>query len=335
VEQDLEYVEKMQKKLEEKAQKFSTVINSDYGMLDDLVKDMGKQRKALREIQTSDPAALNRVRTVRASLEKIHRAATPETGSLFVRLWLGQVNVKQYRDQDRNVLKLEYEKFKDRTNYLFFAFVTLQLLFKRVLFLEVIFHIWLLYYYTSLALRENILKVNGSNIKPWWIIHHYLSIITSLAALMLPVAIYHELVDVFLYFGVFQGVVQMLMNRYQSAQLYRHIALGRADRMDVVGDGQLSWAPSAWVLLPFLLIFQLSQLVLAYLLWVLMNKVGFDWHLVLLGAVFVMLGVGNITTTLLTYVEKFKRPVAGAKKSPSAGPAAVLADTAAPAKKLA
>lgn len=27
---------------------------------------------------------------------------------------------------------------------------------------------WLLYFYTSLALRENILKVNGSDIRPWY-----------------------------------------------------------------------------------------------------------------------------------------------------------------------
>lgn len=28
-------------------------------------------------------------------------------------------------------------------------------------------HVWLLYYYVSLALRENILAVNGSDIRPW------------------------------------------------------------------------------------------------------------------------------------------------------------------------
>lgn len=38
---------------------------------------------------------------------------------------------------------------------------------------------WLLYYYVTLALRENILNVNGSFIKPWWILHHYVSIGTS------------------------------------------------------------------------------------------------------------------------------------------------------------
>ena len=29
---------------------------------------------------------------------------------------------------------------------------------------------WLLFFYTSLALRENILRVNGSDIRPWYIL---------------------------------------------------------------------------------------------------------------------------------------------------------------------
>lgn len=69
--------------------------------------------------------------------------SSPEC-SLFVRLFLGQVNVKQYRDGERNHLKLvceilfvhflalpnylykEYEKFKRRTNVLLLAFVFVQ-----------------------------------------------------------------------------------------------------------------------------------------------------------------------------------------------------------------
>jgi hypothetical protein len=51
---------------------------------------------------------------------------------------------------------------------------------------EVMFQLWMLYYYVSLALRENILRVNGSNIKTWWIVHHYLSIAIAFCMLMFP-----------------------------------------------------------------------------------------------------------------------------------------------------
>jgi hypothetical protein len=40
------------------------------------------------------------------SVRKLHRALVPETGSLFVRFFLGKVNVKQYRDGERYTLKL-------------------------------------------------------------------------------------------------------------------------------------------------------------------------------------------------------------------------------------
>ena len=49
--------------------------------------------------------------------------------------------------------------------------------------IHILTHIWMLYYYVSLSLRENILKTNGSNIKRWWIIHHYLSSIMSITVL--------------------------------------------------------------------------------------------------------------------------------------------------------
>ena len=40
----------------------------------------------------------------------------PETGSFFVRLFLGKVNVKVASKKDREVLRDEYNPFKDRTN---------------------------------------------------------------------------------------------------------------------------------------------------------------------------------------------------------------------------
>ena len=39
--------------------------------------------------------------------------------------------------------------------------------------------LWLLYYYTTLALRENILLANGSDILHWWIYHHLVSPVHS------------------------------------------------------------------------------------------------------------------------------------------------------------
>lgn len=42
---------------------------------------------------------------------------------------------------------------------------------------------WLLFFYTSLAFRENILRANGSDIRPWWVYHHYLAMAMALVSL--------------------------------------------------------------------------------------------------------------------------------------------------------
>ncbi|CAL5379952.1 unnamed protein product [Camellia sinensis] len=42
---------------------------------------------------------------------------------------------------------------------------------------------WLLILYVGLALRENILRVNGSDIYPWWIKHHYFAMAMALISL--------------------------------------------------------------------------------------------------------------------------------------------------------
>lgn len=34
---------------------------------------------------------------------------------------------------------------------------------------------WLLWFYTTLALREHVLRINGSSVRSWWIRHHYYS----------------------------------------------------------------------------------------------------------------------------------------------------------------
>ncbi len=44
------------------------------------------------------------------------RDICPKTGSLFVRLFLGRVNVRVLQKKDQTKLRDEYNKFKDRAN---------------------------------------------------------------------------------------------------------------------------------------------------------------------------------------------------------------------------
>ncbi|KAJ7556620.1 hypothetical protein O6H91_05G090400 [Diphasiastrum complanatum] len=93
---------------------------------------------------------------------------------LFLRSFLGPVNVRANRNDVRFKVKEEYNAYRDRTALLFLAFPCVLLLLKNVFWkgclpaLPVqVYQVWLLVFYTSLALRENILRVNGSDIRPW------------------------------------------------------------------------------------------------------------------------------------------------------------------------
>lgn len=118
------------------------------------------------EASGASDALVSGCEAVAADLREL-AAVQPATGSFFVRLFLGQVNVKVASPRDRETLRDEYNKFKDRTNLgvigagLVWA-LTLTVLQYHLRFTGWIFtltHLWLLYYYISLALRENILRM--------------------------------------------------------------------------------------------------------------------------------------------------------------------------------
>lgn len=108
-------------------------------------------------------------------------------------------------------------------------------------------HIWLLYYYISLALRENILRVNGSNIRPWWIYHHYLSAVMVIIILTWPNThnYNHEFLPQFNVYCFCQGVVQLMQAQYQKKRLYIRKSLGKVTSKigsdGVEGGSRTSW----------------------------------------------------------------------------------------------
>lgn len=113
--------------------------------------------------------------------------------------------------------------------------------------------IWLMYYYTTLSLRENILYSNGSNIQPWWIYHHYLSLLISLIMLVWPSESLLLRSTELLYFGLFQGLVMLAQNIYQKRRSYVRKSLGKAKQVDVDTSETLVEKPTDLkVLIPLL-----------------------------------------------------------------------------------
>jgi transmembrane protein 120 len=312
-------------RVQEKGNEFKRRIKESREYLDECVADLKEAQKELKAIESPaelsklDISTREKLSVLRARLDEVDSRVTPKTGSLFVRLMLGRVNVKQYSDKDRYMLKVEYQKFKDRTNYIFVLFVLVQLFVMReVTYTSVVaicHQVWLLYYYSTLALREHILRVNSSAIRIWWIVHHYLSMAMSIVLLLWNAPSFDRFLPQFLYLSLVQGAVQFLLNRYQLARLYKQTALGRATRMDVGIELELdvgrkpSWAPSVLFLLPFILSTQLFQLFTAFTLSNFARhqyaaEGAVEWQVLALALLFASVSIGNFVATFKTYYAK-------------------------------
>ena len=178
---------------------------------------------------------------------------------------------------------------------------------------RMVFQVWLLYYYVTLALREHILIVNGSNINSWWVYHHYLSIMLCTTVLTWPKAsaTYQEFMPYFMIYSMCQGFVQILTNWYQLGRMYNLVARGEASRMDVMPSEPMvdkRFAPSLSLLLPFLMMLYIFQLYNSYRLVVWYfegNVAATEWQVVVLASLFTILGLGNLFTTVHTYFQRW------------------------------
>ncbi|KAK8710573.1 hypothetical protein V6N13_145891 [Hibiscus sabdariffa] len=253
----------------------------------------------------------------------------------FLRKFLGPINVRASRKEVQLKVKEEYNSYRDRTALLFLLFPLTLLVLRSWIwdgclpaFPVQLYQAWLLFLYTGLAMRENILRANGSDIRPWregeigllvitymhfmwWVHHHYCAIAMALISITREIegqpncAQKQKGVELFLQWAMMQGVVMLLQNRYQRQRLYTRIALGKANRMDVVWgeasgvDGQL------WILCP---IFFLMQGFEAYV-GVLFLKSAFTgivstWQVICCGILLVVMAIGNFINTIQSLMTK-------------------------------
>eukprot|EP00250_Pteridium_aquilinum_P009305 c18583_g2_i1 orf=144-1316(+) len=240
---------------------------------------------------------------------------------LFLRMLLGPVNVRAARNDVRFKVKEEYNAYRDRTAILFLLFPSVLLLFERWLWegcfpaLPVqVYQAWLLFFYTSLALRENILRINGSDIRPWWVYHHYCAMLMAVVSLTWDFKGEHPHceqkqhgVHFFLGWAVVQGVAMLLQNRYQRQRLYTRIALGKAGRMDVVWGETAGVIGQLWLLYPLLFLLQFFQGYLGFLLLLTaFTKDDCEWQVICCGILLLIMALGNFANTLETLFAKMR-----------------------------
>ncbi|KAH6832092.1 TMPIT-like protein [Perilla frutescens var. hirtella] len=238
----------------------------------------------------------------------------------FLRMFLGPINVRANRKDVQLKVKEEYNNFRDRTSYLFLFLPSLLLVLRSRIWegclpaLPVqLYQAWLLYLYTGLALRENILRVNGSDIRPWWIKHHYCAMTMALISLTWETgrgpdcAQKQKGVELFLKWAIMQGVAMILQNRYQRQRLYTRIALGKARRMDVVWGETAGVEGQLLLLCPILFILQgFEAYVGVLLLKIALAGFSSDWQVITCGILLIIMAVGNFANTVQTLVTKSK-----------------------------
>jgi len=215
--------------------------------------------------------------------------------------------------------------------------------------------VWLAYFYTSMALRECVLLVNGSSIRPWWIQHHCWSAAGALLMLSLPVdsVVLRRGSEGFLLYCAAQAGVMTLQNRYQRRRMYVRIALGKSSAMDVVSGESSGTSGQLLFLYPMLFGLQLWQLRMGASMvaetWraLLLDREGWldpeprDADLrgargtCILGALFAYLAVMNFANTVITIVEKRRyrsaRSCGRGRRGSTAAPAPVPVATGAAA----
>lgn len=237
-------------------------------------------------------------------------------GSLWLRFLVGRVSMKVWDDGTKLQLKTEYHKFKYRTNFIFLIFPILQLIWSKYYgsFSWVInqwHQIWLLYYYITLSTRELILKINGSKLHLWWIIHHQISSFGAFICLLIQRSAYERywfLFELLPWMSLIVGGLQIWANKYQLKRHYVRLALGKDSYQDIALAESVINEKNAQSSLEFNLLKMASYMTyllelsagIGLIVFVYINDTAnghtfdlFQFEAYLCGICFVALGIGN------------------------------------------
>ena len=305
---------------------------TEYERLVSMHRDLSAQSahltQSMRSTLTDDALTLTVCKRKLDALKQA-KGGTKQHNSWYLRLMLGQINVQMYRRADQIGLKEEYNKFKSRTTIIFLLFPIIQLILITPNHWVFQAHqIWLMYYYVTLSLRENILWANGSSLKRWWIYHHYVSITITACMLLFPTQYMMYRLPLFYQFGLVQGLVMIAQNWYQAKRGYVRKSLGKAATIDVDSTETIVEKPTdlKW-LVPLLIALYIAELGFGIdFIRVFINgdnatdTAPYSIPILWIGLGFCLLALGNALTTTQVIMSKsalrrLSRLLAGRKSS--------------------
>jgi len=318
--QDLIELTEDYKQLESTHKNYTAKLEELSGLQTSCVKHLTHQRYRLSAIRSTlkrfrprDDGERSKVEILNKDLMRRYaqlcemEESLPKKSGTYLKIILGSVNVSFLNKQDRFKYKDEYEKFKLALSTIAMLMSVTNLL-CNVRALDLAFVFLMVWYYCTLTIRESILRVNGSRIKGWWRLHHFIS--TALAGVLLtwPEGTTYSLFRTqLMWFYVYISFVQYLQFHYQQGCLYRLKALGQRHDMDITIEGFHSWM---WrglsFLLPFLYAGYFYELYNAYALYQLIYHPESEWQIPVLALLFLMLFLGNSLTTSMVIPQKLK-----------------------------
>ncbi|KAI5167500.1 hypothetical protein NEIG_01788 [Nematocida sp. ERTm5] len=259
-------------------------------------------KKTLKEIRAADKLT----QKDKAIIEKVKAEVST---SKILELSLGTNEVK-LPEKLKYKYKSDYEKFKLTSTITVTILTLLNLLVFQNKIMDTIQILIQIYIYSTLTIREHILINNGSNIKMWWIIHHYICIIITGMMLTCPEESFSFIRVPVLKFLFVLSCSQVVQYQYQMRRLYIHRAIKKADPLEITSDVMnVSLMANLWVAVGILVLFQFIQMYVSYYIYTL--HVIHQWknYQPLIGALLICaMSFGNTFTIFYTCYNKGVAP---------------------------
>ncbi|CAD5217809.1 unnamed protein product [Bursaphelenchus okinawaensis] len=252
-----------------------------------------------------------RLTEVKFKIDEMKAELPADDNGLYLSIILGSnLDVSLLNPDDRYRYKQEYEKFKMTVTSV--AMVVLLLSYfmpsRATDALSTFLMVW---YYCTLTIREAILRVNGSRIKGWWVLHHYAAcVLCGIVLIWRDGPCYKEFRNLFIVMAFYIALVQMMQYKYQTGCLRRLHALGQRHSMDITVEGFSSWMfKGLTFILPFLVIGYLLQGYCSFYLFHMyfFKNCSQDWQVLALAVLFGIVSLGNIITSVIVFLKKLRQ----------------------------
>lgn len=235
----------------------------------------------------------------------IQQAKADVSKSTILMLTLGVEEMK-LPEKMKYKYKSDYETFKLTSTILVTLLTLINLLLIKSKIMDTIQILTQMYIYSTLTIREHILINNGSHIKKWWIVHHYICIIITGMMLTCPEESFSQIRSPVLNYLFVLSCSQVVQYQYQMRRLYTLRALKKADPLETTSEiVNMSLIANLWVAVFILVLFQFIQIYVSYYIYSLHLVYRWTHYQPVIGAVLIcVMAFGNMFTIFYTCYRK-------------------------------